>query len=79
MKIEDVPQYPETLTFVPLEESSNRIFAFIAVFPNGRRLTVKATYPSVGRVDIAHAKEFATRLVEKLLIERDEPGIHKTN
>lgn len=78
MKIEDIPAYPETLTFVPLEADSINVFAFLAVFPNGARLAVSATYPQ-GAVDLKHAQEFATKLVEKLLMSRDEASVRGTN
>lgn len=78
IKPEDIPQYPDTLTFIPMEEASRSVFAFVAIFPNGRRVGIRATYPP-GVVDVAHAKDFTEKLVEKLLMERDEAAVRNTN
>lgn len=78
IKPEDIPQYPDTLTFIPMEEASRSVFAFVAIFPNGRRVGIRATYPP-GVVDVAHTKDFAEKLVEKLLMERDEAAVRNTN
>jgi hypothetical protein len=80
MTPEDIPLHPQTLTFVPLEaEGKANVFAFLCVFPSGTRFTVAATFPVVGVVDMAMAKEFATRVVQGCIERRDDDSVRHTN
>lgn len=80
IKPEDVPKYPQTLTFVPLEaEGKPNVFAFLCCFPSGVRFTVAGTFPAVGVVDINMAKEFATRVVQGCIERRDDVSVRHTN
>lgn len=80
IKPEDVPKYPQTLTFVPLEAEGNpHVFAFLCCFPSGVRFSVSAVFPKIGVVDIAMAKEFATRVVQGCIERRDDASVRNTN
>jgi hypothetical protein len=76
----EIPQYPQTLTIVPLEAEGNpNVFAFMCVFPTGVRFNVSATFPPHGLVDVAMAKDFAVRVVHQLIEKRDDASVRNTN
>lgn len=80
IKPEDIPERPMSLTFVPMEaEGKPNVFAFLCVFPTGTRFTVSAPFPEHGVVDIAMAKDFATRVVQGCIDRRDDTSVRHTN
>jgi hypothetical protein len=80
IKPEDVPTYPATLTFVPMEAPDNpHVFAFMCVFPSGVRFTISSVFPKIGVVDVAMATDFTKRVVATLLEKRDDVSVRHTN